>query len=109
MIGAKMQPELFPAVAEPLDFCHLYEVYNVDAHEPFKDLIESSSTGGTGGHEARRVKSGWCEEKILILGGESTTHAFGVNNPMQTLKGKAVYQRKDVRVAGSKAIPFTPK
>ena len=33
------------------------------------------------------------------------THTFGIRNPATKLKGKAVYQRADVRVSGGKAVP----
>lgn len=38
-------------------------------------------------------------------GGGGRTHTFAVRNPASQLKGKAVYQRKDVRLIGSKAVP----
>jgi hypothetical protein len=37
--------------------------------------------------------------------GGGRTHTFGLKNPAEKLKGKAVYQRKDVRISGSKAVP----
>ncbi len=38
-------------------------------------------------------------------GGGGRTHTFGIKDPAKKLKGKAVYQRRDVRTAGSKAVP----
>jgi len=38
-------------------------------------------------------------------GGGGRTHTFGLRNPAEKLKGKAVYQRSDVRVSGGKAVP----
>jgi hypothetical protein len=37
--------------------------------------------------------------------GGGRTHTFGLKNPAQKLKSKAVYQRKDVRLLGGKAVP----
>ena len=37
--------------------------------------------------------------------GGGRTHTFGLKNPAQKLKGRAVYQRKDVRLIGGKAVP----
>ena len=37
-------------------------------------------------------------------GGGGRTHTFGVRNPAQTLKGKAVYQRGDVAISGGKPV-----
>jgi site-specific DNA-methyltransferase (adenine-specific) len=33
------------------------------------------------------------------------THTFGLRNPAQILRGKAVYERSDVKVSGGKAVP----
>lgn len=33
------------------------------------------------------------------------THTFGLKDAARKLKGHAVYQRKDVKVAGGKAVP----
>jgi len=33
------------------------------------------------------------------------THTFGLRNPAAKLTGKAVYRRRDVKVAGGKAVP----
>lgn len=38
-------------------------------------------------------------------GGGGRTHTFGIKNAAAKLKGKAVYQRKDVRLLGGKAVP----
>ena len=38
--------------------------------------------------------------------GGGRTHTFGLRNAARTLRGKAVYQRSDVRIAGGKAVPF---
>ncbi len=38
-------------------------------------------------------------------GGGGRTHTFGIKNPATKLKGKAVYQRSDVKLLGSKAVP----
>jgi hypothetical protein len=37
--------------------------------------------------------------------GGGRTHTFGISNPAAKLKGKAVYQRSDVRLLGGKAVP----
>src|SRR6266566_3100659 len=37
--------------------------------------------------------------------GGGRTHTFGLRNPAQKLKGRAVYQRKDLRLLGGKAVP----
>jgi len=37
--------------------------------------------------------------------GGGRTHTFGIKSPATKLKGKAVYVRADVKVAGGKAIP----
>ncbi|MGB8648948.1 MAG: hypothetical protein WCF84_27175 [Anaerolineae bacterium] len=37
--------------------------------------------------------------------GGGRTHTFGVREVASKLKGKAVYQRKDVRIVGNKAVP----
>jgi hypothetical protein len=39
------------------------------------------------------------------VGGGGRTHTFGVKDAAQKLKGKAVYQRKDVRLKGGKPVP----
>ena len=38
-------------------------------------------------------------------GGGGRTHTFGLRNPAQKLKDKAVYQRRDVEISGGKAVP----
>ena len=37
--------------------------------------------------------------------GGGRTHTFGLKNPAQKLRGKAVYQRSDVRISSGKAVP----
>jgi hypothetical protein len=37
--------------------------------------------------------------------GGGRTHTFGLRNPATKLKSAAVYQRKDVKIIGSKAVP----
>lgn len=37
--------------------------------------------------------------------GDGRTHTFGVRRPAVKLRGKAVYQRRDVRVSRGKAVP----
>ncbi len=37
--------------------------------------------------------------------GGGRTHTFGLRNPATKLKGKAVYQRSDVKLSGGKAVP----
>jgi len=36
--------------------------------------------------------------------GGGRTHTFGLKNPAARLKGRAVYARSDVRIAGGKAV-----
>lgn len=51
-------------------------------------------------------KSDWKYEKSAAgEAGGGRTHTFGVKNVAQKLKGKAVYQRKDVTVRDGKPIP----
>jgi hypothetical protein len=38
-------------------------------------------------------------------GGGGRTHTFGLRNPASKLKDKAIYQRKDVKLIGGKAVP----
>jgi hypothetical protein len=38
-------------------------------------------------------------------GGGGRTHTFGLKDAARKLRGKAVYQRKDVKVTGGKAVP----
>ena len=40
------------------------------------------------------------------VGGGGRTHTFGVKDAARKLKGKAVYQRKDVKLKGGKPVPF---
>ncbi len=40
------------------------------------------------------------------VAGGGRTHTFGLKNPASKLKGRAVYQRKDVRLLGGKAVPI---
>jgi hypothetical protein len=37
--------------------------------------------------------------------GGGRTHTFGLHRPAQRLRGKAVYERKDVTVTAGKAVP----
>jgi hypothetical protein len=37
--------------------------------------------------------------------GGGRTHTFGLSHPAEKLKGKAVYDRADVKVSGGKAVP----
>lgn len=37
--------------------------------------------------------------------GGGRTHTFGLRYPAKKLKGRAVYQRRDVRLVGGKAVP----
>jgi hypothetical protein len=37
--------------------------------------------------------------------GGGRTHTFGLKNPAEKLKGKAVYLRDDVKISGGKAVP----
>lgn len=51
-------------------------------------------------------KSDWKYEKSSAgEAGGGRTHTFGVKNTAQKLKGKAVYQRKDVIIRDGKPIP----
>ncbi|MFQ5865118.1 MAG: hypothetical protein ACE5IW_07815 [bacterium] len=52
-------------------------------------------------------KQDWKYEgsKAGVAGG-GRTHTFGLRNPAKKLKGKAVYQRSDVRLLGGKAVPI---
>ena len=45
------------------------------------------------------------EASTAGLGGGGRTHTFGIKNPAAKLKGKAVYQRSDVKLLGGKAVP----
>ena len=38
-------------------------------------------------------------------GGGGRTHTFGIRNPAEKLRNKAVYQRKDIKVSGGKPVP----
>lgn len=51
-------------------------------------------------------KSDWKYEgsKASVAGG-GRTHTFGVKSPAKKLRGKAVYQRKDVVLRGGKPVP----
>jgi hypothetical protein len=42
--------------------------------------------------------------KASALGG-GRTHTFGLKNPARKLKGKAIYQRSDIRLSGGKPAP----
>ena len=51
-------------------------------------------------------KSDWkYEGSTAGTGGGGRTHTFGLSNPGAKLKGKAVYQRSDVKISGGKAVP----
>jgi hypothetical protein len=51
-------------------------------------------------------KSDWKYEKSSAgEAGGGRTHTFGVKNPAQKLKGKAVYQRKDIVIRDGKPVP----
>ncbi|HXG13343.1 MAG TPA: hypothetical protein VNK04_26535 [Gemmataceae bacterium] len=51
-------------------------------------------------------KSDWKYEKSKAgEAGGGRTHTFGVKKPAKKLKGKAVYQRRDVVLRGGKPIP----
>jgi hypothetical protein len=51
-------------------------------------------------------KSDWKYEKSSAgTAGGGRTHTFGVKNPARKLKGKAVYQRKDVVIRDGKPVP----
>jgi hypothetical protein len=52
------------------------------------------------------AKKDWKYEgsKAGVSGG-GRTHTFGLRNPARKLKGKAVYERTDVRISGGKAVP----
>ena len=51
-------------------------------------------------------KSDWKYEgsKAGSSGG-GRTHTFSLRNPAKKLKGTAVYERRDVRISGGKAVP----
>ncbi|MBI4184819.1 MAG: hypothetical protein HY521_12575 [Proteobacteria bacterium] len=51
-------------------------------------------------------KSDWKYEKSAAgEGGGGRTHTFGVKNAAAKLRGKAVYERKDVRIKDGKPVP----
>ncbi len=51
-------------------------------------------------------KSDWKYEKSGAgQAGGGRTHTFGVRNAAKTLRGKAVYERKDVVIRDGKPIP----
>lgn len=51
-------------------------------------------------------KADWVYETSRAgAAGGGRTHTFGIKNPAQKLKDKAVYRRSDVRVSGGKAVP----
>ncbi|MBN2583688.1 MAG: hypothetical protein JXL80_11535 [Planctomycetes bacterium] len=39
------------------------------------------------------------------VGGGGRTHTFGLKNPAKMLRGRAVFQRNDVKISGGKAVP----
>jgi hypothetical protein len=52
------------------------------------------------------IKEDWkYEASTAGSGGGGRTHTFGIKNPATKLKGKAVYQRSDVKLVGGKAVP----
>lgn len=52
------------------------------------------------------VKEDWkYEGSSAGAGGGGRTHTFGLKFPAARLKDKAVYQRKDVKLIGGKAVP----
>jgi len=52
------------------------------------------------------TKEDWkYEGSTASSGGGGRTHTFGIKNPATKLKGKSVYQRSDVKLAGGKAVP----
>jgi hypothetical protein len=52
------------------------------------------------------TKEDWkYEARTASSGGGGRTHTFGIKNPASQLKGKAVYQRSDVKLVGGKAVP----
>lgn len=51
-------------------------------------------------------KSDWKYEASKAgKSGGGRTHTFGLRKPATKLRGKAVYQRTDVRISGGKAVP----
>lgn len=51
-------------------------------------------------------KSDWKYEKSTAgEGGGGRTHTFGVKNPAEKLKGKAIYKRRDIAIKDGKPIP----
>jgi len=52
------------------------------------------------------TKEDWkYEASTAGSGGGGRTHTFGIRNPAMRLRGKAVYQRSDVKLVGGKAVP----
>ena len=52
------------------------------------------------------IKEDWkYEGSSASAGGGGRTHTFGLKFPAARLKDKAVYQRKDVKLTGGKAVP----
>lgn len=52
------------------------------------------------------TKEDWkYEASTAGSGGGGRTHTFGIKNPATKLRGKAVYQRSDVKLVGGKAVP----
>ncbi|MBM3333088.1 hypothetical protein FJY63_00335 [Candidatus Sumerlaeota bacterium] len=50
-------------------------------------------------------KSDWKYERSKAgSAGGGRTHTFGLRNPAEKLRGKAVYERSDVKVCGGKAV-----
>lgn len=53
------------------------------------------------------IKEDWkYEASTAGTAGGGRTHTFGLKLPAARLKDKAVYQRKDVRLSGGKAVPI---
>lgn len=51
-------------------------------------------------------KGDWKYEGSKASGaGGGRTHTFGIQNPAERLKDKAVYRRSDVRISGGKVVP----
>jgi len=45
------------------------------------------------------------EASTAGIGGGGRTHTFGIKNAAAKIRGKAVYQRKDVKLIGGKTVP----
>jgi hypothetical protein len=52
-------------------------------------------------------KADWkYEGRMAGTSGGGRTHTFGLKDAAKKLRDKAVYQRKDVKLIGSKVVPF---